>query len=99
MRINPISNTNDALTLRSTINALASQISDSSGAFVLTTGTQTMVSVPNVTQSARVLLTPYNAEAAASQYFVKSVVPGMITVGHLTGPAGRKMAFLLTEIT
>lgn len=99
MRINPISNTNDPLTLRSTINALASQISDSSGSFTMTTGTETTVSVPNVTQNARVLLTPTNATAAASQYFVKSVVPGMITVGHLAGAAGRQMTFLLTEIT
>ncbi len=99
MRISPITNTNDPLTLRSTINALASQISDNTGTFVLTTGTETTVGVPNVTITARVQLTPYSAEAAASQYFVKSVVPGMFTVGHVAGVAGRKMTFLLTEIT
>lgn len=95
MRIVPISNIEEKSTLRSTINLVIRQVSDTTGQVTLSTGSTTIVHNPKVGVESLVLVAAKNAGAASANAWVSSVGNGIFTITHAAGDAGRVVGFAI----
>lgn len=93
MRLNPISNITDPSNLRTTLNLMLRQVSDTTGEVTLGTGTTTVVSNPKVVPQSFVLVQAKNAGAATANLYVSSTGTGTFTITHVAGAAGRIVGF------
>jgi len=95
MRLNPISNITDPSNLRTTLNLMLRQVSDTTGEVTLGTGTTTVVSNPKVVPQSFVFPTPRNAGGQSANAYVSSTGTGTFTITHAAGAAGRVIGFVI----
>lgn len=95
MRINSISNIDDKSNLRTTLNLVIRQVSDTSGTATLSTGTTTIVNNPKVGSDSFIVPTARNEAAATANVWVSSIGNGSFTLTHAAGAAGRIVGFAI----
>ncbi|MCZ7936674.1 hypothetical protein O9X80_11200 [Agrobacterium salinitolerans] len=93
MRINSISNIDDKSNLRTTLNLVIRQVSDTTGEVTLGTGTTTVVTNPKISPQSFVLVQGKNATGNSAGAYVSSTGTGTFTITHVAGAAGRVVGF------
>jgi hypothetical protein len=95
MRIAPISNVEEKSILRSTLNLVIRQVSDTTGQATLSTGTTTVVNNPKVGSGSMVFVGANNAAASTANAWVSATGNGTFTITHSAGAAGRIVGFAI----